>query len=65
MIKINTQIIVTYKGYSSEDNEISIKLSIPEEKNEASIDLYMDVLDIAIKCIKDDFIESLTKITKR
>lgn len=65
LIKIKTQIIVTYEGYSSEDNEISIESSIPEEKNDASIDLYMEALDFAIKCIKDDFIESFTKITKR
>lgn len=32
LIKIKTQIIVTYEGYSSEDNEISIESSIPEEK---------------------------------
>lgn len=65
MIKINTQIIVTYEGYPAEDNEISIESSIPEEKNGPAIDLHMQALDFAIKCIKDDFIESFTKITKR
>lgn len=65
MIKINTQIIVTFEGYPAEDNELSIESSIPEEKNEAAIDLHMQALDFAIKCVKDDFIETFTKITKR
>lgn len=65
MIKIKTQILVTFEGYPDEDNEIALTAKIPEENNKLSIDLYMDSLDFAIKCIKDDFNESLTKITKR
>lgn len=65
MIKINTRIIVTYEGYPAEDNEISVESSIPEDKNSPAIELHMQSLDFAIKCIKDDFIESFTKITKR
>lgn len=65
MIKIKTRIIVSFEGYPAEDNEISLDSSIPEERNELSIDLHMQALDFAIKCIKDDSIESITKITKR
>lgn len=64
MVKINTKIIVTYEGYPDEDNEISIESSLPEEKNEPAIDLHMQALDFAIKCIKEDFMESFTKITR-
>lgn len=42
LIKIKTQIIITYEGFHAEDNEISIESSIPEEKNDASIDLYFE-----------------------
>lgn len=65
MIKINTRIIVTYEGYPAEDNEISIESSIPEKTHGPAIDLYMESLDFAVKCLKDDFIESFIKITKR
>lgn len=65
MVKINTKIIVTFEGYPAEDNEISIESSIPDVKNEHAIDLHMESLDFAIKCIKEDFIESFAKITKR
>lgn len=65
MVKINTTIIVTFEGYPEEDNEISIESSIPDVNNELAIDLHMESLDFAIKCIKEDFIESFAKITKR
>lgn len=65
MIKVNTQIIVSFEGYPDEDNEITITSKIPEGNNKQSIDLYMHTLDFAVKAIKDDFNESLKKIIKR
>lgn len=65
MIKVNTQIIVTFEGYPDEDNEITITSKIPEGNNKQSIDLYKDALDFAVKCIKDDFDKSFKKIIKR
>lgn len=65
MIKVNTQIIVTFEGYPDEDNDITITSKIPEGNNKQSIDLYKDALDFAVKCIKDDFNESFKKIIKR
>lgn len=65
MIKVNTQIIVTFEGYPDEDNELTINSKIPEENNKPSIELYEEALDFAVKCIKDDFNESIKKIMKR
>lgn len=65
MIKVNTQIIVSFEGYPDEDNEITITSKIPEGNNKQSIDLYMDALDFAVKAVKDDFNESFKKIIKR
>lgn len=64
MVKVNTKIIVIYEGYPAEDNEISIESSLPEEKNEPAIDLHMQALDFAMKCIKEDFMKSFAKITR-